>query len=322
MKRLIMYTSPYEEIEFSDCSTKYEVLPFVVDDNASSKDLRELAIILGFKPIGRVKSLEVKTRSLQITHSLAVGETKRLDYYGRPDTRRPIETTRLGFITIGEVELSRCGLDVNVECEGVLSQDDAHEILNNQAFDFRDFIDLNDETYLLIDSWRAFHELNVLGYSLNQFMELYECKNTVFSDSVTDCSQCGKWMDNDNGYTYNYRIVNHELLGIECGCYAEYMEKNWEDRINDTETPIELDVAKKLEKSGVLKHLERFIGGMTDGHGGYYAGQSTREGTPDAVLEEYQAKHPNSEFIFTHDESGQFQTYFSIWQVNSNQEES
>jgi len=314
MKRLIKYTSPYEDLEFSNCSTKYEVLPFVVEDHAGSSELRELATFLGYKPLGKVKPLKSR-RGLSITHTIPVETKKRLGYDGKIDSRRPVETTRLGFITLDERDAERAGIEVNVECEGVLTPDQNYNILNNQCFDFYDFIELNNETVLNIESWDAFHHLALLGYSLDKFMEDHNCKETVFSDSVTSCGQCGEWMYNDNGYTYNYRIVDSELLGIECGCYEEYVSRNWTDRIDDTKTPIEKEVAEKLEEEGKIEHLERFIGGMTDGRGGFYGGKATREGDPESVLEEYQKKFPDSQFIFTHDESGQFQTYFSIYKV-------
>lgn len=314
MKRLIKYTSPYEEIQFSNCSTKYEVLPFVVEDNAGSKELRELTILLGFTPIGNCKTLEVK-QNISITHTVAVETKPRLDWHGKIDSRRPIETTRLGFITLNERDAERCGIEVNVELEGELTEAQSYNILNNQAFDFYDFITIDNEVLLNIETWDAFHYLELLGYSLQKFMESHNCKETVFSDSVTSCGQCGEWMFNDNGYTYNYRFVDSELLGIACGCYKEHIEQNWQDRINDTRTPIEKDIAETLEDSGKIEHLERFIGGMTDGRGGYYNGESTREGDPETVLAEYKRNFPSIDFIFTHDESGQFQTYFSIYKV-------
>ncbi len=314
MKRLIKYTSPYEEIQFSDCSTKYEVLPYVVEDTAGSKELGELAKLLGFDLLENVKPLKTNHR-ISITHSVAIEKKTRFDHFNKIDERRPIEVTRLGFITLSEVQASRCGIEVNVECEGALTEEQSYQILNNQAFDFQDFIELDGETVLNIDSRQAFHHLNLLGYSFDKFLEQNGAKEYVFSDSVFSCSQCGDWDDRDNGYTYNHRIIDGECLGTKCGCYDEYMKNNWEDRIDDTETPIEKNVAKKLEKSGKIEHLERFIGGMTDGRGGWYDGKPTREGSPDTVLEEYQKKIPGARFIFTHDESGQFQTYFSIYKV-------
>jgi hypothetical protein len=179
-------------------------------------------------------------------------------------------------------------------------------------------IELNDEVLMLIDGWDAFHCLEFMGYSFKQFMELSQCESTIFSDEVTSCHECGEWMHNDNGYTYNYRIVDGELLGLECGCYAEHMKEHWHDRVNDPKVPIELEVAEELEESGTLEHLERFIGGMTDGRGGYFNGESCSEGNPEEVLADYQQKYPDKQFLFTHDESGQFQTYFSIWEVVSN----
>lgn len=314
MKRLIKYTSPYEEVQFSDCSTKYEVLPYVVDDTAGAKELRELARLIGFKPIGNVKTLKTSYK-ISITHSVAVETRKRMDYFNKVDPRRPIETTRLGLITLNEKEAYQCGIEVDVSCEGILTDDQSSQILNSQAFDFRDFVELGGAPIAIIQSWQAFHHLNLLGYSFDKFLEQNGTKEYVFDDSVSSCSKCNEWDYDDNGYIYNHRILDGECLGIKCGCYDEYVKDNWTDRIDDTKTPIEKRVAEELESEGKIEHLERFIGGMTDGRGGWYAGQPTREGSPDSALEEYQNKYPDSQFIFTHDESGQFQTYFSIYKV-------
>jgi len=320
MKRLIKYTSPYEDIEFSDCSTNYEVLPYVVDDNAGTSELRALAGELGYEVHGNAKHLtdavigQWNTRSLNvITDSLVVGYNDRIDSWSKKlDTRRPLESVRLGFITIYSDTDS---IKLDEGCNGVLSGDQLQSIFNEGQFDMRDIITIDSETMLLIEAWGAYHYLELMGYKFSQLLELAGCESTIFDDSVYSCGECGEWGHNDNGYTYNYRIVDSELLGLECGCYKDHMMENFEDRIDDTETPLELEVAETLEGENKIKHLERFIGGMTDGRGGYYGGESCSEGDPAQILKEYQAKMPDTQFILTHDESGQFQTYFSIWEV-------
>ena|SRR3990167_2843335 len=56
-------------------------------------------------------------------------------------------------------------------------------------------------------------------------------------------------------------------------------------------------------------------GGMTDGRGGWFRGELTREGEPETVLAELLERNPEGEYVFSHDESGQFQVYFSVWRV-------
>lgn len=317
MKRLIKYNNVYasDKAEFSDCSTIYEVLPYVVEDNAESSDLRSLAIELGFNPAGNAQKVESKRwSSIKITHAIPIGEVEVKDYF-----KTEMHTQYLGFITIKEptpYQSETPYLSVDVACEGTLTQDDCYNIFNHQDFDIYGPIELDSENLMLIQSWSAYHYLNILGYKFDDLMKISECEETIFDDSVTSCGECGAWMYNDNGYTYNYRIVNDcELLGLECGCYDDHMKNNWSERINDTKTPIELNIAKELEESGELKHLERFIGGMTDGRGGWFNGESCEESSPEEALEKYQNEMPECDFIITHDESGQFQTYFSIWQV-------
>jgi hypothetical protein len=172
-----------------------------------------------------------------------------------------------------------------------------------------------------MEGWHFFHAMRMAGYSLEKFKKILgvEEDNCNFHDSVFDCSHCNKYDYTDNGYTYNYRMTEYEQLGLRCGCWDEYAEsdKAIEEYTDDHSKAIEMKNAENLEKKGKLKHLERFIGGWVDGRGGYFNGKSTREGKPETVLIEYQKKFPKKKFIFSHDESGQFQSYFSIWEVVS-----
>jgi hypothetical protein len=50
MKRLIKFWGNYsDKCEFSNCSTKYEILPILVDDAAGNKELQELALSNGIE---------------------------------------------------------------------------------------------------------------------------------------------------------------------------------------------------------------------------------------------------------------------------------
>jgi hypothetical protein len=167
-----------------------------------------------------------------------------------------------------------------------------------------------------MQDWDYYHALPFLGYSIERFQEVLEVAERTFDDEVTSCHECGEYMWNDNGRTYNYRIVDEcTLLGMECGCYDEWCKKNWKSKINTPDECVELDFAEELESKGKLVHIARYIGGMTDGRGGYYAGECCAEGEPKKVLAALLKKNPKAKYVFTHDESGQFQTYFSVWRV-------
>jgi len=315
MKRLIKYSSPYNEVEFSNCSTKYEVLPIVVPDGAGPKELEKCADSLGIKIIEPAKQVKEKynRHGLKITHSVKIGNESTNSYGERKNT-----DIRLGFITIDE-QMPH-DFPIVEKCDGLITKDSADRIFNEGRFYMRDVIALDSISpdHLLIESWDAFHFLEVLGYKFQDLLDVLEVSETVFDDSVFQCSSCGEWDSNDSGYTYNYRVVDCEILGTnKCNCYNEHSLENFADKADDPKSCIELETAETLESGGKLEHLERFIGGMTDGRGGYYNGESVSESSPEEALAKYQGEYPDDSFIFTHDDSGQFQTYFSIWKINN-----
>lgn len=315
MKRLIKYWGPYNETGFSDCSTKYEVLPFLVEDSAGAKELALFAVDLNmsFSSIA-TKPKDKSRRGLVVTHSLELSEKKTKDNGISKESMK----VYLGFITVKEYKCLPIFKGINKK----LTKDQAHDIVNNQAFGVSDTGEIDGEPLIVMESWNYFHELKLNGYSLESFEKAQGITKTKghveFDDSVSRCDECGVYDYQDDGYKYNHRIVNGSVYGINCGCFAKACKNNLEDFVDDTNTPLELEAAKELEKEGRLVFVERFIGGMVDGRGGSFAGKRVREGTPSEVLAEYKSKHPKAKFVFVHDESGQFQTYFSIWKVKRN----
>lgn len=313
MKRLIKYHNQFrsDENKFSGCGTKYEVLQILVDDDAGPKELKQLARQLGFKTKGKPSQLEVKTnyggtvRPLQITHSIALNETIQ-----RHNEKYQVY---LGFITLNESGTLKPSQKI-IKTTKKQQQD----ILDKQEYSIIDVIDLQGDRNILITSWEHYHHIPLLGYDFKHFqMSILRTRSetnisTVFDDSVFSCGECGAWDYNDDGYTYNYRMTDYDLLGTKCGCYEEHQKNNLNKYINNPDKPLESEVADALESEGSLERLETFIGGMVDGRGGYFKGQSTREGSPEDVINEYQDKYPDDELVLIHEESGQFQTYFSI----------
>ena len=318
MKRLIKYHSHYNEIKFSDCSTRYEILEYLVDDSAGNKELRDYADALGYERVGNVKvlvkELSEHHSSLMITHSVKLNETVQ-GQYAYSDKEYQVY---LGFITIDDRVRQ---YDTNFRLlpiesiNNIINDDLAREIVCNQEYGVSDVAKIGDDMYMIMEGWNYYHDISMLGYSLSEFEKHFEVQESTFSDEVSSCHECGEWMSDDNGCTYNYRIVGCTLLGLECGCYHKHAKDNYMDVVNNGKEFIELDVAKELEDEGKLEFVERFIGGMTDGRGCYYNGEDTREGEPSEILKELLNKSPNNNYIFTHDESGQFQTYFSVWRV-------
>lgn len=316
MKRAIKFYNKYEsdDIKFSYCSTHYEVLPFLVSDEASSKELRSIANKMGYVCVGNVKTNKPDKygRNDRITHAIKLNEKTEKDYQG---THRDYY---IGFITINTYHNILKPIE---KADGIITACQSDDILNNQIYGVEDIgvLQGNEETIVVMSGWEYFHEMRLLGYDHNQFQEVVGApkgsEGRDFYDSVFKCAECGLYDYESDGYHYNYRMTDDGPMGLNCGCYHEHMKDNYLENVNDSNKCIELDVMKELKKEGKVEFIERFIGGMTYGRGGYYAGKSCREGSPEGILEELLKKSPKSKFLFSHDESGQFQTYFSVWKV-------
>lgn len=308
MKRLIKFWNRYasDKAEFSNCSTEYEVLPELVDDSASFAELKELAAKHSIA-LGRT-TIEGKS----ISHSIKTMETK--ETRGMGFSKPEMMTVYVGFIKLNEHGPLKPVIAVNTPVTAEM----ADSVVNQCAYGVSDVGENIDGTQTLIkESWNYFHEMRFLGYSLKSFEEVLNIEEQGFSDDTYRCGHCGVIDSRDNGYSNNHRVMNCELIGVNCGCYDELCQSDEaiEEFSNNSNACMEYDTAKKLEKKGKLKLLETFIGGMVDGRGGYIRGEHTREGTPSKVLEEFQAKYPKKVFVFSHDDSGQFQSYFSIWEL-------
>lgn len=313
MKRLIKYHSRYKDVQFSNSSTEYELYPIVVEDSAGEAELKQFAKELGLENRSKLVSIpqEKYSRGLKITHCLTLNEKHDRVYFGKKES----DQVYLGFITIPEY---KC-LKLNKGLDKKLTKDEAWEIVNSQSFGVDNVGQMESRPMLVMQGWEYYHELKVNGYSLNSLLKNLKVDkdDKHFSDSVNSCGECGEWDYNDDNYTTNFRVLGGDFVGVNCGCFEKLSKENIELFVGNTDTPMELDTAKDLETDGKLEFVERFIGGMTDGRGGSYGGQRTREGTPEGVLKEYSEKFPKGKFLFTHDESGQFQTYFSIWKLKS-----
>lgn len=322
MKRVIKFWNKFstdKSAGFSDCGTEYEILPILVPDEAGPIELKAIATSLGVN----IKGKKVITHeppkwnrrgATHMTHAIPTGtqtepkfmEGKRYDWY-------------IGFVTLEEKgplkPVEKLGKSVTKE--------QAREILEDRHYGLDNVGDFSMhpkkvENRIVMSGWNYYHEIKMLGYDLAKFEKLVtgstknQDGNREFEDGVFSCDDCGTWDSLDDGYTYNFRDTDEGRLGTNCGCAHEHMKANVEDFANNHKKSISRDTANELEEEGVIERLETFIGGMTDGRGGYYKGQSTREGSPEAVLAEFRKQMPKANFVFVHEESGQFQTYFSI----------
>lgn len=318
MKRLFKFYQQYESDErrFSTCSTEYAVLPHIVEDAAGSDKLMAFAKQLGLETVGEPVEAEKPNygfRPLLITHSVLLAESEevKVGFFG-PVEKRPVY---LGFITVPD-ELYTEGLEASSDIGIKISEEQAHEIVNNQeagVFDYGNTVD--GEVVMVKEGWEYWHILPLLGYDLKSFEDALGITQHGFSDDTFRCAVCGLFDSNDNGYQYNYRMTDEGPVGIRCGCYDEYSKSHLDEYIGNPDKPIQLETAEKLEKEGVLEHIERFIGGMTDGRGGSWGGDPCREGDPATLLHKFIESDPEGDYLFSLDECGQFQTYFSLWKV-------
>lgn len=325
MKRVIKFWNKFSDKGFSDCGTEYEVLPILVDDSAGEKELRAIAKNLGINTQGRkVITFDAPTgyrrNATQATHAIKTGEQTEPKFH-----KQERYDWFLGFVTLNETDGI---LKPSEKLNKRVTRDQVRDIIDARAYGLADVGDFSmiaskKDTRIIMSGWNYYHEIKMLGYDMAQFERLATGHNSKqdgnreFEDGCFSCSHCGTWDSNDSGYTYNYRIMDGEQLGLNCGCAHEHAKESFAEMANDPKQFIEREAASELEDDGMIEHVERFIGGMTDGRGGFYGGESTREGTPAGVMAEFLAKEPKSKFVMSHDESGQFQSYFSIWRITA-----
>ena len=318
MYRLIKYYDSIgqgKEGLFSDCSTKYEILD-LCPDSCDSETLLVYAMKHGFKVKGLpfVPKTQHGRRNINIVHTVQLAE-EHVDTYWNKTEIKPV------FLGLVDLSALQGPLSALTGTNNELTSEQALNIVNDQAYGVDSVGEMVDgETIIVKSSWKYYHQIPLLGYSLKSFEKIMGITEHGFSDDTYSCHGCGLYDNEYSGHTYNHRVVNEcELLGVRCGCYDEHCQSNngLDEYIDQHSKCVNLDSAKALEKKGKLKFIERFIGGMVDGRGGHYAGEFIREGDPENILVDLKAKYPKRRYVFSHDESGQFQTYFSIWQVAS-----
>lgn len=328
MKRLIKfytrYTSHNDKVEFSTCSSKMEVLPYLVDDKAGPAVLMRLAKELGLRTKGQAVKVTSKGYSRsRITHAVAL-----TSYVASESSMYKGEKYReyLAFIPCPQSDV----LTPSAAIGQVLTADQAYSIVNGQELGIQEVGEhLDGKTILVKEGWEFYTDLRILGYDHEQFLKVMGAEDYGFSDDTFTCSGCQKMESNDSGHTVNYRIVGCEMLGIGCGCYDEHAASvdGLDDYAGKSDEAMELSAAKVHAEAGRIVFIERFIGGMTDpGRGGYWHGDddsdadyaesgTVRNGRPAAILKALKAADPKGVYMFSHDDSGQFQSYFSVWKV-------
>lgn len=149
-------------------------------------------------------------------------------------------------------------------------------------------------------------------------------KSCYTTDGLSSCEECGMAYDTES-YDSNpgYVIAGDCSFVCRNGCFGEWLKRyGLDDYINQSNKALPIECAEALEKNKSLKFIRRYIGGMVDpGRGGYYSDGKHKglvdNGQPDEVLRTLLEQSPNTKYVLSHDESGQFQTYWSVWQVIS-----
>ena len=313
MKRVIIYHNPIlndSKAEFSDCSTRYDLLPIIVDDNEGIFKLLSILKDYGYTKKGEHVDIEQGL----ITLAVPIGKVKGHGMYSNESY-----TQYIGFIDIPHSDLP-----VRETLNNKLTKKQMYELINMQSHGISDIAPTVDGKgyYLIKSSWSYYHDLALLGYDRKYFEKKQNIVEEGFDDDSFICSDCGCADARDNCYTYNYTIVGGELFGNSCGCAKKVELECAKDYVLTKDTTpadnrqissIKRDTIQELEKAKKVKFVERFVTGMTDSRGGSYGGESTRVMTPIEALTEYFKKNPKSKFLVCHDESGQFQTYWSLW---------
>lgn len=227
MKRLIKFWGNYsDKCEWSNCSTRYEVLPILVDDADGDKELLEIALSnnIKYEALEKVESKSWAYRyDIQLTHALRLTEkTKQDSGVYLPNKIEP-RVTWLGFVTLPKSTV----LEPKDTLNNKLTVLQCCDIVNLQECDIDDVADINGEVTLIRQGWDSYHGIALLGYSMDSFLKHYKIEHATFSDEVAHCHECGQYVYETNGYQNNFVVVEEcNLLGKPCGCYDMWVTQN------------------------------------------------------------------------------------------------
>lgn len=313
----------------------------IVSETGKATELRRHAKALGLTPSGKAHAVEPTHRygDRVITAGLPVVETLK-----RWREDQPMALVWVKIPVVRHYSEARYALPVRADI-APLSEAEYDDLNNN--YDFCEVgvanwgEDIDGEMAVIISGWEFYHILPLLGYTWQSLLTHLGVKSDDdsdpevfgFEDDSDSCGECGIIDHRDNGYTYNFRETpGGDYMGVNCGCFEEACKAEFRDNVNDSDRAITLESARELAREGKLKFVERFIGGWTDpGRGGHFRveegepdfsanGGSVNNGDPEEVLKAALERDPDGEYIMSHDESGQFQTYFSLWQVTDESE--
>lgn len=318
-KRLIIFYNKFEsdKASFICSSTEYKIFPNLYPKEYNEENLYELAKKLKLKPLKNKIEIINRYDNIKLSNVIELKDKKIIkDFFNKEE----FYTQYLALIDLNQFNHV---IEFKKSINNKISEDESYGIINCQSYGIEDVGEhVKGGNVLVKKGWEYYHTLPLLGYSLKHFEKINNINHHGFYDDTFWCDHCGLFDDRDDGYTCNYRIVNNKFFGINCGCFKDFCEsdESLDFYKNNTENAMELNSAQSLKNNKKIEFCERFIGGMVDGRGGYWNGQKEgsgrcREGDPKSILKEYKSKFPNTDFIFSHDESGQFQTYFSIWKI-------
>jgi len=293
----------------------------VVSPTGKPSELRAHAKRLGLTPVGRarrVKSIS-QWREAQAVAVLDLAEEGKR--YGE------LKKLVLGWVKIPDVEYwtgkGKGAVPVRAEI-GPMSEEDFQAYINDgggvDQWGIADFGETVDgESAVIISGWHFYSVGPLLGYTWQSILENYGASEPFgFEDDSDSCGECGLIDTRDNGYTYNFRWLESHgaYYGVRCGCYLEAVKGALEDFVNKPEEAMPRESVEELVDEGKLEFVRRYIGGLTDpGRGGYYDGERVENGDPTEIMAAALKADPDGEYLFSHDESGQFQTYFSLYRV-------
>jgi hypothetical protein len=114
-----------------------------------------------------------------------------------------------------------------------------------------------------------------------------------------------------------YKVIGEtDSFEYAAGSFGEIevimLDTKFHPYVNNPKKCIERDDALELAEKGKINHIETFIGGMVDGRGGRIYGEEVKEGHPEDIFNELSN---DKDLIFVLEDQGQFQTYFSVYEV-------
>jgi len=182
MKRLIKFYNIYQNDNnladgipnFSHCSTKFEVLPYLVEDDAGPKELEALAKKLKLRTKGRIRHNKTNKPGYYLYSShLTTAVMLTSKAHDKEMCSKETYQEWIGFITLPKSKV----LKPVTKPGKRITKKQAYDIINFRELGVSGTYDYVNGDFIVVKSgWNFYTDMRLLGYDHEQFLKVIGAK--------------------------------------------------------------------------------------------------------------------------------------------------